>query len=693
MPPLIAWARRADHRFRMAQRKIEAQLEPSDIQTQRNLLDDKLKKAFGDALSVMILNYYVGFKVRRDEHILQVDVRLEGQSNSYVVKIAEHRRLESEKDAWEQCGLSDTNPVFLPLIAKSDPQTGQLIAICYQDAETHIGIESTMWLERAVQYSIRFNAPKVTSVCHTIQSIYLQAGRLYETGRLIKAEVGPIETLPKTKGGFYPLSASWDKWQEPKGLKIRRSLNGLFPVTSESFLDPVDYLHALDQLNRSIAIAPPLYRGLAHGDLHGRNSIVGIDSHEEANFPTLFDYESIHRDNLIGWDFVELEIELKIRCYDFVFGTNLLAVHNFEKRLAEAAQELQVNQSGDYAKSTPEERLFAVIMTIRRQALIVLSRPLAGKADWLKEYFFLLSVYSVGSIRFGNQKEIEDHYGYISAGVAAAALSHLIAWPEGQSAPRVAEPLKAIRKAIRNKQPSADLPQQLNELVNHYPAQLPVWFERAFYLAKQKQTLQAIDCLEEIEKTFPLTIDEECYSLWGRCYKDRGDQCLLNADAVGVSAEIRKCHLEDADAEYEKAILQYERAYRQHRGAFPGINLATLHLIRQGIQTQLGKTAEIAPLAENIRRYAGEIEAAKLPLKYPDDNIWTKAMKAEAALPLGNMAVALHRYEQATREPNIQSHHLDSMASQVKRILKIYGLLNQTIDVDAFQKLFNIEMK
>ena len=54
-----------------------------------------------------------------------------------------------------------------------------------------------------------------------------------------------------------------------------------------------------------------MLRGCAHGDLHGRNILVGI-VRDQAMWPTVFDYEDMGPCNLIGWDFVKLETELKI---------------------------------------------------------------------------------------------------------------------------------------------------------------------------------------------------------------------------------------------------------------------------------------------------------------------------------------------------------------------------------------------
>src|SRR5205807_2181974 len=61
-------------------------------------------------------------------------------------------------------------------------------------------------------------------------------------------------------------------------------------------------------------LVPGMLRGPAHGDLHGRNVIVGR-VRDRVLWPAVFDYEDMSDCNLVGWDFVKLETELKVRAY------------------------------------------------------------------------------------------------------------------------------------------------------------------------------------------------------------------------------------------------------------------------------------------------------------------------------------------------------------------------------------------
>ena len=52
--------------------------------------------------------------------------------------------------------------------------------------------------------------------------------------------------------------------------------------------------------------------GRSHGDLHGRNILVGV-RRGEMQYPAAFDYGDMSDTNVIAWDFAKLETELKVR--------------------------------------------------------------------------------------------------------------------------------------------------------------------------------------------------------------------------------------------------------------------------------------------------------------------------------------------------------------------------------------------
>ena len=194
MPPHVTWTRRAE-------RKAAA--------SDRREIDTRLQTAFGQAGNVVVLNYYVGFKRRDGEHILRVDVREAEAAHTYVVKIAGHDRLAREYHAWKECRIDDPNPVFMPLHAVADPdKPGRFCAIAYQDAESHIGLDYTFWLERAVQECVRFNRPTLPSVLEVLHTVYAQVRRLHRGACLEPARNTGVETMRAAVGPASAISST-----------------------------------------------------------------------------------------------------------------------------------------------------------------------------------------------------------------------------------------------------------------------------------------------------------------------------------------------------------------------------------------------------------------------------------------------------------------------------------------------------
>jgi tetratricopeptide (TPR) repeat protein len=215
---------------------------------------------------------------------------------------------------------------------------------------------------------------------------------------------------------------------------------------------------------------------------------------------------------------------------------------------------------------------------------------------------------------------------------------------------------------------------------------LPVWYERAFNLVRQKRQPEALELLERVARDFEGALDEDTLSLWARIHKDAGDAAL--------AAE----KLAEAERSYARAEELYERAYALGRDRFPGINVATLRFVRAGLRKALAGSAEKAAesgateLLATARALAAELlsgSANWLP-RLPDDPIWMSATRGEAAVILGDWAVAEHAYREAldpAKRP--LKHHPDSMKAQLKRLRAGYIRLGQTVpppfdDPDAF---------
>jgi len=191
-------------------------------------------------------------------------------------------------------------------------------------------------------------------------------------------------------------------------------------------------------------LVPGMMRGCAHGDLHGRNILVG-QVHGRVLWPTVFDYEDMGPCNWIGWDFVKMETELKTRIYHRLFRGPLArrqedgeleqhfveSVAAFEQDLAAETERCHRNNTwpGVSEAATAEERLKAVLLEIRHRAAIHLGVNFGRPNRWLEEYYFLLGCYGVSVARYGNLLDKESAGAMVSAGVAFAHMS----WPRNFS--------------------------------------------------------------------------------------------------------------------------------------------------------------------------------------------------------------------------------------------------------------------
>ena len=77
-------------------------------------------------------------------------------------------------------------------------------------------------------------------------------------------------------------------------------------TTIAPYLDPVDFLRWAIETGT----LPKTLVGRSHGDLHGRNVLLGVER-GEAEYPAVIDYGMMAPDNVLAWDFAMLENELK----------------------------------------------------------------------------------------------------------------------------------------------------------------------------------------------------------------------------------------------------------------------------------------------------------------------------------------------------------------------------------------------
>jgi hypothetical protein len=413
--------------------------------------------------SVVVKAQVLGYRRKKDMFVLLVEVFGSDDAERlgpYVVKIGPVDRIEREIEGWKCCrppGLRN-DLVFLELKAGITITDPPWMSLVYGDAQQFLGVSLTVPFETAALETVRTGFPRILSVCLVIVELFERIGFLLYSQAF-------VDDPARTDFAFdlFRLDGSLDLWsRNPFCQAARRDVNTLAKSGAEQFLDPVDYLSYVrdfvpwmatgpdDQRERKEPatkadvpelpdlprptipdLVPRMLRGCAHGDLHGRNILVGL-VRQRVLWPTVFDYEDMGPCNLIGWDFVKLETELKIRAYLDVFaGTTpakfIEGIQKFEIALNVQTEQCHLSRNwpaiGD--PDTPEQRLRTILLMIRRMASEQLGESHGRPNDWLEEYYFLLACYGAYTSRFDNLQMRERYGALISAGVATARLT----WP------------------------------------------------------------------------------------------------------------------------------------------------------------------------------------------------------------------------------------------------------------------------
>jgi hypothetical protein len=439
------------------------------LQQKLEQINPILERTFPNAKCMVVQDQLTGFRRKPDLYILLVEVFTSDEPGSYIVKIGAKDRLNKEIQGWNSCrpeGLRH-DLVFLPLV-RGDDTDPTLMSLVYGDAQQFIGVENTTTFESAALQSIRFGFPSTRSVGFTIMELFERIGHLLYVQSCVDDP-----SRDNFVFNLHKLKESMEIWKKNAQIKsIRTDVNIIVNRGISKFFDPVDYLRYIQnyvpwktnkketcqKLSNNDAeenklpipkpedLIPRMLRGCAHGDLHGRNILVGI-VRDSALWPVVFDYEDMSPHNFLGWDFVKLETESKIRVYNEIFPHQetsfIQAVQKFEIELNEQTEkhhldgswpavqdetkpsDLTLDETESASMETCSTRLRAILLEIRHMASIQLGRNRGRPHQWLEEYYFLLACYGVTTTRFENLERRELIGAYVSAGVATARLS----WP------------------------------------------------------------------------------------------------------------------------------------------------------------------------------------------------------------------------------------------------------------------------
>ena len=457
----------------------------------RSRIDQILVKTFSASRSefVVVIRLMRGYRRRPNLFLLLIEVVGGSKHGRHVVKVGEAERLDDELSRWKAWrGAPLRHDVILLTLedgaslsssSRNKDRCKQLSrSLVYADANQHIGAERIVTLEDALAGAILHETPSLVSVVSVLDDVYERLGRvMYDVG----VERGPMQNGYVLEIKHLEICL---ELLETGVCRAARELVNEMPSTSRGpgkFFDPAGYLQRIvlptvayrrkdgqikrpQKVRRSAQapsasdVVPGMLVGQAHGDLHGRNVHVGIVG-DDARWPAIFDYEDMSTANYIGWDFVKMETELKIRLYPLIFHRPAMAspgiperresfaatVRSFEEQLnlmtergrnlgwprfddvvsnwmrrkqgAEALDDIEL------AADRMAARLAIVLLAIRRQAHNQLGRRHDRVNRWLEEYYFLLLCYGVSNMRFSNLEMSERIGSLVSAGTAAARLS------------------------------------------------------------------------------------------------------------------------------------------------------------------------------------------------------------------------------------------------------------------------------
>jgi hypothetical protein len=710
MPGTVNWMGRASE-------KVSAHLLPQ--------YTAELQAVFPAATFVTVYDCFKGFSSDQARKIvLGVEVRSPEAYRTHIVKLGAREVVANDYDGWRKCVFAHNfaSRIFVSLEKRELPGAPGRIAIIYQDAYTLFGpdaqTQSPQSLETITTWAIHDGKPDPMSVERVIRQIY---------GDLSRWFYGNARDDSQAVRHFYArrLRRARDKWHDEDWRQtLRRDVIWLLCGqeasdldTEAPYLDPYDYVcWALQQ-----ARVPQTLVGRSHGDLHGRNVLVGVQR-GEAEYPAVFDYGDMDYANVLVWDFVKLETELKVRLLlplyeDAAARQVVLSLDTDTRQPHGTASEhrsfapvdphaLRLEQlrfacqfetllakltRGIYTLIDPEalspldgrvcsghpkiDRALAILLRIRREAAVCLGdrQPQRGQRGlWHDEYHFALAVYGLCTAKF-DYKAFETHFALISAGVAAAQIEM------ARDEIRAQITAKRVPPLPRGAQAQPPYPSYRVPLVHAH---------RLWQLGRsQTQITQALRFLRHAVPSFghavpllqeyALVLTEAGHLAQARdvlessrqlCGVFRDYETLARlgrtwkdaGDLAWAQDPVPMAQLRGRPAWqwYRTAYTLYKEAFELSTHYYPGVNAATLALL-------IGLKEQAHTLAEAVLAIC-EAHGAELPA---EEQFWVLASEGEAALVLGDTDRAITFYRAALRVLHLdQAGMAQSAYNQVCRL-------------------------
>lgn len=727
--PAIHWSSRARRSLHQAFEEQRA----SGMESELLGLFSRLLSALFPNEMVVIYQRAGGFDRHKLQHALIVEAFSNTTSEAVidatqgrvaVVKIGIAKDIQKEVEGWHSVcppGFSsDTVLLGLRDLETTEIDSSGKIwkAIQYEDANQKIGATEIVTLESTILDTCRTNSPTCLSVSDCILDVYHRLHQHFYSGAVeensentgIQQRIVGLHYPPHSRPDDgardlkdWQLVGRSTRWRTDEVCRrTRLQANQLLrefasqPSSSGIVMPARDPIQVVDDMLAMFSVAgseeseaesmrqwlagwlPPLTRGKTHGDLHGRNGLVGLYE-EHANFPVVFDYEHSGAGKLIGWDFVKLEFETKIRVFEAILGSLSLRafgkeVIRFERQLWEDTEQLQQMVASGAAQ--PLDRLRYLLLTLRHRAAYSLGASKVRTGNWLEEYKFLCSLYATTSSRYS----YSDHQrvaALLSAGIAIGRSrwnERMIQWESNRWQAAMEsetwytlkvvgweQPFSVARRLHRTGAPQG-LKQAkaiLSRLVEMFPHVPQPWEDLVLICLDQQLSdeadivlARAVSCLEPTE---------ELLCRFGRIEKDRGN---THFDQQNWSAAVHH---------FERAFSHYKLAHQLNAGHYPAINMAALRLQQSVAEKHLGHRDSSVIFQQASQSIARQLidTRSTWPIVLDNDTLWHLATEAEAYFLIGDHTRSDQLYAQLASHPLSTPADLNSIEFQRMRNLEM----------------------
>jgi serine/threonine protein kinase len=610
----------------------------------KDQFESELEQVFDESVTeITAHNVYPSYgRVQAENVILGVGVRSSDRNESHIVKLGTKREAGSDIEGWRGCvGNRDIGSrIFVRLRAKDLP--GGRVAVVYENALVLHGLApwtQPEFLEDVTNWAILDDKPDPVSVERVLGQVYGDLNRcFYFAGR----------SYPAAAKVFYEkqLERTNLRWQAPAagsplpaGMRttdIERAtvewwttlrgdatwlLGGLDPPGSTAravYLDPFDYVRWALKNDK----LPSTLVGCSHGDLHGRNVLVDV-RRGEAEFPVVIDYGAMRPTNVLAWDFVKLEVELKIRLLPRLFldseveavllnrrgdrtglpedraqlsadekdraarARRLALCFEFETLLAEATSRIDGRLAAEprqppggrpvFAANCKLDRALILFLRIRQEAALWLGYQQRRHAEWKDEFYFALAAYGLNTAKWDDYEPRQTECALVSAGVAVAQMeqaqrlvrdlieSQTAPPPEGPSYRPVLAYARRLLNAYHLDQADAVIEQALGT----FPHAVPLRTESALIKAEKKDLTSSLRIIAPLRRLCWVFGDPEILMRIGRIYKAHGNEAWDRLGPPYAPMQVGTT----AWQYYYQALSLYRDAYDISRGDyFPGVN-------------------------------------------------------------------------------------------------------------------------